>query len=320
MSDEYEQRKITIGVSGCLVGQTVRHDGGHKRDRYLVGELSRVFDFMPFCPEVAAGLGVPRKTIRLVGEVDHPRVLEPATGTDRTEALRAAADDLVARVERSGLSGFVLKAKSPSCGMERVPVYRDNGVPERNGRGVFARALKERLPDLPIEEEGRLNDPRLRENFLLRVFTYQRFSDEVRAAPSKHALLRFHAAHKMLLLAHNERRGRKLGRWLANADDDIETLVEHYSTELFAALARPASRRQHQNALHHMAGFARDFLDDDERRELDRVIRSYGEGHVPLAVPVSLLRLFHLRDANSYGAQQRYVEPHPPPLALYSSI
>jgi uncharacterized protein YbgA (DUF1722 family)/uncharacterized protein YbbK (DUF523 family) len=314
--------KITIGVSGCLLGQAVRFDGGHKRDRYVTGALAEHLQYEAFCPEMAAGLGAPRSSLRLVGDEANVRVLEPATGTDRTTQLDDASASLAERAASLNLSGFILKAASPTCGLERVRVYPVHAGPSSKiGKGRFALALEKRLPTLPVEEEGRLNDPRLRENFILRVFTHRRFADDVRTSPSRGALMRFHAAHKMLLLAHDEKRVRALGRRLATSKGEpIDQLVAHYAQELFAALSRPASRRGHQNALHHMAGFISGRLEDPERQELDRVIRAYGEGRVPLAVPMALLRVFQMRDRDGYGSKQQYGQPHPERLGLYNSI
>lgn len=283
---------ISLGVSGCLLGWGVRHDGSHRRDRFLVEELAQRWRLVGFCPEAEAGLGVPRPTLRLVGNGAAPRLEEPSSRADRTELLVATARRIVERLVAEDVSGVVLKRASPSCGLERVKVYGEGGVPVRVGQGVFARVLKERLPHLPVEEEGRLYDARLRESFLVRVVARRRFTDLARA-PSLARLLAFHRAHKLLLLAHDERRLREMGRLLGRARDlPLGDVVERYEALLFAALSEPAGERGHQNALHHAAGFLKRSLTHVERRGLHALIEAHGDGRVPLAVPRELLRLF----------------------------
>lgn len=315
-------QRIAVGVSACLLGEHVRHDGSHRRNAFLLEELGSYLRFIGFCPEVNAGLGIPRPTLRLTGG-GHAglRVLEPASGRDHTDLLTGTAFELAEHAATLELSGYVLKSGSPTCGMERVRVYGESGVPRKNGVGLFARALKERLPHLPVEEEGRLCDPRLRESFLLRVFTHHRFCTGVKDQPSLQTLLRFHTAHKLVLLAHDERRARELGRLVANASKEpLEGVLERYEHELFAALSQPASRAHHQNALHHAAGVLKHQLDNVERQQLHAAIVRHGRGEIPLVVPLTLLRVFQARCEQPWLEEQVYLEPHPPELGLYNSI
>jgi uncharacterized protein YbgA (DUF1722 family)/uncharacterized protein YbbK (DUF523 family) len=314
--------RIRLGVSACLLGQEVRYNKGHCLDRWLTRELGRYVDFIPVCPEIEAGLGVPRPTLRLIGDPDGPhdalRVLESNSDTEHTDALRAHAATRTEQLQEERLDGYVLKSKSPSCGLWRVKVYPENGMPRKAASGIFAHALEQRFPGLPIEEEGRLNDPVLRENFVLRVFTVARWNRLRAGTPSKHALEKFHAQHKMMLLAHDPTAYQELGRMVAGkTEGDLEDLLDRYEKRLKEGLACIASRGRHYNVLQHLAGFIKDSVDAEEKRDLGEVLASYREGHTPLSVPVTLLRHLLRRHAtNPWVLEQTYLEPYPHDLSL----
>jgi len=312
--------KIPVGISSCLLGQEVRFDGGHKRDSYVTGTLSDYFDFVPFCPEAAVGLGIPRQPIRLVQRGKEVR----AVGV-RTPELDPT-DDLAAFASRTArqlgyLSGYILKNNSPSCGMERVKVYNDKGMPERIGVGIYARVLMKSLPLLPVEEEGRLGDAVLRENFIERVFVYHRWQQLIRGSLTAHELVEFHADHKYLIMAHSQEAYRQLGRMVADAGKvDLEQLATDYVTILMSALKRPATPRQHVNVLQHLLGYLKEHLDKLDREEMVETIEQYRQGLLPLIVPITLIRHHFRRYPDPYVMRQYYLSPHPKELMLRNRI
>lgn len=311
---------IRIGVSACLLGEQVRFDGGHKRNDYLTDSLARYFEFVPFCPEVSIGLGIPRAPIRLEqrdGRVHAVGVRD--AGLDVSEPLRRYGVS-VADQQRD-LSGYIFKKGSPSCGLERVKIYGANGMPAGKGRGLFAEAVTERLPLLPVEEEGRLMDPVLRENFIERVFVYHRWQRLVAQGLTRAGLVDFHTRHKFSILAHDEQRYRELGRLVsAIAERDLDELGRTYAETLMAALRRRATRRRHANVLMHVMGFLKRHLDTDDKAELLELIDAYRIGQVPLIVPITLLKHHLRRHPNAYIEQQVYLSPHPRELMLRNSL
>jgi uncharacterized protein YbgA (DUF1722 family)/uncharacterized protein YbbK (DUF523 family) len=311
---------VRLGVSACLLGARVRFDGGHKRNRYLINELGAHFEFVAFCPEVAIGLGTPRPTIRLVGDPASPRALGSRDdGLDVTDALREYSADRAQRLD--GLSGFVFKKDSPSCGMARVKVYGDKGMPQRDGVGIFARAVQQANPLLPVEEEGRLNDSALRENFISRVFVYARWQALCQKGFSKKALLDFHTRHKLLVMAHSPAAYRELGRLLARLDNaDLDALADRYIRRVMEELKAQASRKRHVNVLQHVLGYLRKHVDAANRADLVDVIDDYRRGVVPLVVPMTLLRHHFRRNPNTYISEQVYMEPHPRELMLRNML
>jgi uncharacterized protein YbgA (DUF1722 family)/uncharacterized protein YbbK (DUF523 family) len=308
--------RVPVGVSSCLLGERVRFDGNHKHDAYVTGTLGCYFDLVPFCPEVAIGLGVPRPPIRLEGETDRPRavgVKDP--GLDVTREL-AAYGHRVAD-EAAALCGFILKKGSPSCGMERVKVYRKGGGAPGAGSGVFARALRERMPLLPMEEEGRLGDSVLRENFIARVFAYHRLRALSASGPTPGALVRFHSRHKLLVMAHSQAAYRRMGQLVARAGiEPIKPLAATYARELMTALARRVPRGRHVNVMQHLMGYLKEHLDALDKAEMVEVLDAYRKGHLPLVVPITLLKHHFRRHPHPYVADQYYLNPHPPELML----
>jgi len=306
-----------LGISACLLGQSVRYDGGHKRDPFCVELLGPHVDWVAVCPEVEVGMPVPREAIRLVGLGARPRLLAERSQTDWTEAMEGWARAKVEQLAALDLSGFVVKKGSPSCGLERVRVHGlRGGAPRRDGTGAFTRVLVERLPLLPVEEEGRLHDPLLRESFVERIFAYARWKALLAGGLDRGALVAFHTAHKLALLAHHPDAYRKLGRVVGSAKGrPVAALAEAYGVLFMAALARPATRGRHVNVLQHMVGYFK-ALPGEERRELEEVVADFGRGHVPLVVPLTLLRSQVRRHGVDYLAGQTYLDPDPKELML----
>jgi uncharacterized protein YbgA (DUF1722 family)/uncharacterized protein YbbK (DUF523 family) len=314
------EHAIRIGVSSCLLGARVRFDGGHKRDDFLVNTFGEWVEWVPVCPEVEVGMSTPRESVRLVREGDDIRMVAPKSGSDWTEAMRAYSSQRVQKLAAVELCGYVLKKDSPSCGMERVKVYGE-GMPTKSGRGVFAVALLARFPNLPVEEEGRLCDPALRDNFVERVFAYHRlrrfFSDRWTIG----GLVAFHTAHKLQLMAHAPKSYETLGRLVARAKGlPREELRESYEAEFMLGLKAIATTHRNTNVLHHILGHFKKLLDGEARAELLGVIEDYRRGLVPLVVPITLIR-HHVRlHSVAYLAGQVYLEPHPKELMLRNHV
>ena len=312
---------IRIGISACLLGEEVRYDGGHKRDRFITDTLGRFVRYLTVCPELELGLGVPREPIRLERGREGLRLVGTRSRREHTAAMLAYARQRLAELEAAELSGFILKKGSPSCGMERVRVHTESGGAERNGRGLFAEALIERLPLLPVEEEGRLGDPALRENFFERVFAYRRLRGLFDARPCMGELVRFHSREKLLLMAHDAGSYRELGRLVAGRKGRPGAgLAREYQTLFMRGLTRIATRRKHTNVLQHIQGHFKKLLPADDRRELAALIADYHQGIVPLVVPVTLIRHHLGRHDLPYLAEQSYLEPHPKELMLRNHV
>ncbi|MFG3454639.1 YbgA family protein [Stutzerimonas stutzeri] len=312
---------IKIGISSCLLGNPVRFNGGHKASRLCSETLAHHFEFVPVCPEVAIGLGTPREPIRLVGDPDSPR----AVGTkhpelDVTEALTAYGKRIAA--ELTDLSGYILMQKSPSCGMERVKVYQANGHPvDGGGSGLFAHALMQARPDLPIEEDGRLNDPVLRENFLTRIFAYAEWQRLLEAGLTRKRLVEFHSRYKYQLMATDPLQYKALGQRVATVGNTpLEAFAPAYFSQLMSALKTTASRGTHSNVLQHLSGYLKRDLEREDKQELQRLIAQYREGIVPLVVPLTLLKHHFRRHPDRYIANQAYMQPHPEDLSLRNGI
>ncbi|MEX2525037.1 MAG: DUF523 and DUF1722 domain-containing protein [Gammaproteobacteria bacterium] len=303
-------KPIRIGISSCLLGENVRYNGDHKRDRYITDTLSRYFEFVPCCPEVAIGLGVPRPTIRLEGKPDQPRaVVQDDNRRDVTEPLREYGRNIAAAA--TDISGYILKSRSPSCGMERVKIYDHNNVPSASANGIFARALMENRPLLPVEEEGRLNDPDLRDNFLERVFIYSRWQNLVAESERVRDLVAFHTAHKFLIMAHDQNAMRAMGRMVARAAEDPARVMEEYFILLMQTVKKPVRRSNQINTLQHIAGFFKNDLDENDRRELGEAIEGYRTGELPVIVALTLIRHHLRRNPDGYLENQRFLESLP---------
>jgi uncharacterized protein YbgA (DUF1722 family)/uncharacterized protein YbbK (DUF523 family) len=316
-----ESEPIRIGISSCLLGQKVRFDGGHKRDRYLTDVLGQWLTWVPVCPELEIGLGIPRPSIRLESAKPAAILVEPGSGRQLTEEMQVYAKRKVKELQQLELDGFILKKGSPSCGMERVRVYGRGGVPTKNGVGVFARELMQDWPNLPVEEEGRLNDPLLRERFIAHVFCRNRWRSTARAGLTRRRLIEFHTAHKLQMRSHNEASYRRLGRIVASAGTvpDRE-LFRSYEDEMHTALSSRASAKRHTNVLFHALGYLKKVLEPFEKQELVQLIEDYRNGLVPLIVPITLLRHHVAKHEIPYLEGQLYLEPHPRELMLRNRV
>lgn len=309
---------IKLGVSACLLGQEVRYNGGHQLDRYLVNTLGPFVEYVPVCPEVGTGMGIPREPVRLVGDVQSPRIVGRKSGEDWTERMRAWAEKELDRLEQENLCGFVFKAKSPSSGMARVKVYPpEGGQPRYDGRGFFAGMFQDRFPLLPVEDDGRLHDARLRENFITRIFTMKRWRNMTDQRPSIGGLVKFHTRHKLLLMSCSVEAYRKLGRMVALAKEtDQEELFAAYLEQLLAALQLKTTVKKNVNVLQHILGYFKKDLTADEKKECLELVDAYHKELVPLIVPVTLLNHYVRKYGKEYLAEQVYLHPHPLELKL----
>jgi uncharacterized protein YbgA (DUF1722 family)/uncharacterized protein YbbK (DUF523 family) len=312
---------LRLGISRCLLGDEVRFDGGHKRDSFLTDVFGRYVEWVPVCPEVEAGLGTPREAMRLVGDPQNPRLLTIKSGTDHTRALETLTTNRIVQLMELDLSGYVFKKGSPSCGIERVRLYNEHGVPSRNGVGLFARAFIEQFPLIPVEEEGRLCEPTLRENFIERVFCYRRWQDLVQSGVTRQTLVRFHTIHKYLLLAHSPQQYEALGRLVGQAQQHRpKELTSRYGELFMKALAVKATVRKHVNVLQHILGYFKERLGSREKAELLVVIGDYHQGLTPLIVPLTLIKHYVQTYEIDYIRDQVYLNPHPKELMLRNHV
>lgn len=309
--------RIRLGISSCLLGNLVRYDGGHQHDRYLTDVLGAYVDYVPVCPEAECGLGIPRETLRLIGDPDAPRLVTTKTGIDHTERMHLWAKDRLQDLAQEDLDGFVFKKGSPSSGMERVKVYTDQGMPRKIGSGIFARAFMVACPTLPVEEDGRLYDPGLRENFIERIFAHRRWRNLMAGNPGIGDLVAFHTSHKLLILAHSEKIYREMGRLVARAKDlEKGELFSTYERLLMEALKRLSTLKKHTNVLMHMLGYFKKQLSPDEKTEILGIIDQFRLGYLPLIVPVTLINHYVRKYNEKYLAGQFYLNPHPLELKL----
>jgi uncharacterized protein YbgA (DUF1722 family)/uncharacterized protein YbbK (DUF523 family) len=311
------EERIKLGISSCLLGNKVRFDGGHKLDPFLVSTLGQFVDYVPVCPELESGFPVPREAFRLVGDPEKPRLVTRQTGVDATPQMERWIAIKLPQLEKENLCGFIFKSKSPSSGMERVKVYNDKGMAEKKGVGIFARALMARLPLLPVEEEGRLQDIDLRENFIVRIFVYRRWRALLAAGATAGRLVDFQRQHKLLLMAHSPEMARRLGKLVAAAGArPLAAILPEYETLLLTALKQKATVRKNVNVLQHMFGYFKKQLDDFEKKEMLATIENYRQNLIPLIVPLTLLKHYIDKFQEPYLKDQYYLDPHPLELKL----
>jgi uncharacterized protein YbgA (DUF1722 family)/uncharacterized protein YbbK (DUF523 family) len=314
--------KPKLGISACLMGAEVRYNGGHKQSQLCTQVLSEYFEFVTACPEVAIGLGIPRETIRLVGDAEQPQAVGTVSSDlNVTKELAAYGEQMA--VELGDICGYIFMQKSPSCGLERVKVYRENGAPvDGGGTGIYAKAFCARHPNLPVEEDGRLNDPVLRENFITRVFAYAAWQALCATGISRRSLTEFHARYKYQLMASNPLQYKVLGGLLGSMGkhDDVDELAPRYFSELMAALKKCATRGTHTNVLQHLSGYLKQTLSSADKQELQQLISQYHQGIVPLIVPLTLLKHHFRQHPDPYVALQVYMQPHPENLSLRNAI
>ncbi len=312
---------IYVGISSCLLGQKVRHDAGHKRDRYITDVLGQCFKFVPVCPEVEAGMTTPREAVHLIGRPENPRMVGVKSGDDWTARMNRYSDKRTKLLEKEKLSGYILKKDSPSCGMERVRVYDGKGIPSRTGRGLFASTLIDRYPLLPVEEEGRLQDARLRENFIVRVFAYKRLQDLFLSPYKRGKIVVFHARHKYLLMAHSVTHYRQLGQLVAEIKRyKPAEFINKYSQLFMEALAVKTTPRKNVNVLQHIMGYLKNNLHAAEKQYILNVIDDYHKELVPLIVPITLIRHYIEKFNIEYIRDQVYLNPHPKELMLRNHV
>lgn len=312
---------MKIGISTCLLGENVRYDGGHKLDRYLRDLLGKYVTYVPVCPETESGLPIPREAMRLVGDTENPRLVTIQTGVDHTERLVEWGHRKLDELENENLCGFIFKARSPSSGMERVKIYSEKGHPAPKGRGIFAGMFMDRFPLLPVEEDGRLHDPLLRENFIARIFVFSRWRQVLETGLTTGRLVEFHTKHKLLLMAHNINAYRELGRMVARAKEyDRNQLASEYISRLMNALKLSSTIKKNVNALHHVMGYFKKELSSDEKQELLEIIKNYSDSLVPIIVPITLLNHYVRKYDQMYLKEQVYLNPHPMELKLRNHV
>ena len=313
--------KVRLGISSCLLGNPVRYNGQHQLDRFLVNQLGQYVEWVPVCPEVECGLPVPRETMRLVGDPEAPRLVTTHSGVDHTEKMLSWIQRKLAELEKENLCGFVFKSRSPSSGMQGVKIYTEQGMPSRQGSGLFAGAFMQRFPLIPVEDDGRMNDAGLRENFIERIFVMYRWKQFLEADGGAAGLVDFHTRHKLLIMAHSPKDLKPLGNLVAQGRrTDRDRLHKEYFDCLMSALKLKATVRKNTNVLDHIMGYFKKQLNPDEKKELKEVIAEYHQGLVPLIVPVVLLRHYVRKFDSPYLKQQVYLHPHPSELKLRNHV
>jgi uncharacterized protein YbgA (DUF1722 family)/uncharacterized protein YbbK (DUF523 family) len=313
--------KIRLGISACLLGEPVRYDGGHKLDRFLTETLGQYVEYVPVCPEVECGLPVPRESMHLEGDSEAPRLVMSRTKQDMTARMVEWAGERVIALEQEGLCGFIFKSNSPSSGMERVRVYNEKGLPVKSGVGIFARIFMEHFSLLPVEDEGRLHDPELRENFIERIFTLKRWRETLAQRESRGSLVDFHTRHKLLILSHSPKHYQVMGKLVAGRKDQtLKELYQQYQTLLMESLFLKTTPKKNSNVLQHMMGYFKAQLSSDEKQELSGVIDRYRQEYIPLIVPITLISHYVRKYNQLYLKQQVYLDPHPAELQLRNHV
>ncbi len=317
MSDQ----KITLGISACLTGQKVRYDGTHKRDAYLMDVLGPYVKWHPVCPEAECGLPIPRPAMRLTGDPNEPKLVEINSGIDHTRRMNTWTAEKLEEIAAWNLCGFIFKSKSPSSGMTRIKVYQDTGAPSTRGIGLFARAIMDRFPMLPVEDEGRLHDGALRENFIQRVFVFHRWKVLKEDGITFPGLLNFHRDHKLLIMSHSPALLRQLGHLLGSASKQtVETVLTQYILTLMEGLKLKSTVNKNVNVLHHILGYFKKQISSDEKQEMLDIIQHYHMHQIPLIVPVTLLNHYVRKYDDAYLKTQVYLNPHPIELMLRNHV
>lgn len=311
------ETRIKIGVSRCLLGDRVRYDGGHKRDPFLTDTLSIYVDYTPVCPEVEAGFPIPREAFRLVGDPEKPVMITSKTGKDITDVMEKWSQRRVRELEKESLCGFIFKKDSPSSGMERVKVYNEKGMAEKKGVGIFAGIFMQHFPLIPVEEEGRLHDPILRENFIESIFSLKAWRETLSLRKSMAYIIDFHTRHKLLIMAHSVNHYRLMGRLVAvGKGRPISEVYREYEALLMEALKLKATVKKNANVLQHMMGYFKKDLSLYEKKELNEIIDQYRREYIPLIVPITLINHYVYKYEQGYLRKQVYLNPHPIALKL----
>ncbi|MBW2468680.1 MAG: DUF523 and DUF1722 domain-containing protein [Deltaproteobacteria bacterium] len=313
--------RVRLGISSCLLGNAVRWNSGHKMDRYLTLTLGQFVDYVPVCPEVEAGFGVPRESMRLVGDAENPRLITFKTKTDNTDQMLRWARKRVKELEKEDLHGFIFKSDSPSSGMIRVKVYTEKGMPVKKGVGMFAREFMNHFPLIPAEDDGRLHDPVIRENFIERIFALQRWRQTIANGKNMGNLVDFHTRNKLLILSHSQKHSRLMGKLVAAGKQmPMEELYAQYEASLMEALALKTTPKKNLNVLQHLMGYFKKQLSRDEKQELMEVFQQYRQEFVPLVVPITLINHFVRKYDQQYLKMQTYLNPHPVELKLRTHV
>jgi uncharacterized protein YbgA (DUF1722 family)/uncharacterized protein YbbK (DUF523 family) len=313
--------RVRLGISSCLLGNAVRWNSGHKMDRYLTRTLGLFVDYVPVCPEVEAGFGIPRESMRLVGDPEKPRLITFKTKTDNTDQMLHWARQRVKELEKEDLHGFIFKSDSPSSGMIRVKVYTEKGMPVKKGVGMFAREFMNHFPLIPAEDDGRLHDPKIRENFIERIFALQRWRQTIANGKNMGNLVDFHTRNKLLILSHSQQHSRLMGKLVAAGKQmPMEELYAQYEALLMEALALKTTPKKNLNVLQHLMGYFKKQLSRDEKRELLEVFEQYRQEFVPLVVPITLINHFVRKYDQQYLKMQTYLNPHPVELKLRTHV
>jgi uncharacterized protein YbgA (DUF1722 family)/uncharacterized protein YbbK (DUF523 family) len=315
------EERVRLGISSCLLGNAVRWNSGHKMDRYLTRTLGQFVDYVPVCPEVEAGFGVPRESMRLVGDPENPRLITFKTKTDNTDQMLRWARRRVEELEKEDLHGFIFKSDSPSSGMIRVKVYTEKGMPVKKGVGMFAREFMNHFPLIPAEDDGRLHDPKIRENFIERIFALQRWRQTIANGTNMGNLVDFHTRNKLLILSHSQKHSRLMGKLVAAGKQmPMEALYTQYEALLMEALALKTTPKKNMNVLQHLMGYFKKQLSKDEKQELLEVFGQYRQEFVPLVVPITLINHFVRKYDQQYLKMQTYLNPHPVELKLRTHV
>jgi uncharacterized protein YbgA (DUF1722 family)/uncharacterized protein YbbK (DUF523 family) len=315
------EKTIKLGISACLLGENVRYDGGHKLDRFLTETLGQYVEYVPVCPEVECGLPIPRESMHLEGDLDSPRLVTSRTKQDMTDRMVQWARKRMVELEKEDLCCFIFKSNSPSSGMERVRVYNEKGMPVKKGVGIFARIFMEHFPLLPVEDEGGLHDPKIRENFIERIFTLKRWREVLTRKESRGNLVDFHTKQKLLILSHSPKHYQMMGKLVAKAKDlSLKDLYQQYQTLLMECLQLKTTPKKNANILQHMMGYFREQLSSDEKQELLEIIDHYRQGYIPLIVPITLINHYVRKYNQPYLKQQVYLNPHPLELQLRNHV
>jgi uncharacterized protein YbgA (DUF1722 family)/uncharacterized protein YbbK (DUF523 family) len=313
--------KIKMGISTCLLGVKVRYDGGHKLDRFFTDTLGQYVEYVPVCPEVECGLSIPRESMHLEGNPKSPRLMTIRTKQDMTERMVNWAKKRVVELEKEDLYGFIFKSDSPSSGMERVKVYDEKGMPVKKGVGMFAKIFMDHFPLLPVEDEGRLHDLKLRENFIERIFTLKRWREALRKKESRGNVVDFHTCHKLLILSHSPKHSQCMGKLVARAKDiPLKEFYQQYQTLLMESLQLKTTPKKNTNVLMHMMGYFKEQLTSDEKKELLEIIDHYQKEYIPLIVPITLLNHYIRKYNQPYLQEQVYLNPHPLELQLRNHV
>jgi len=315
------EERVRLGISSCLLGNAVRWNSGHKMDRYLTRTLGQFVDYVPVCPEVEAGFGVPRESMRLVGDPEKPRLITFKTKTDQTDQMLRWARKRVKELEKEDLHGFIFKSDSPSSGMIRVKVYTEKGMPVKKGVGMFAREYMAHYPLIPVEDDGRLHDPNIRENFIERIFALRRWRQTVDNGKNMGNLVDFHTRNKLLILSHSPKHYKVMGKLVAQGKQmPMKELYAQYEMTLMEALALKTTPKKNLNVLQHLMGYFKKQLSKDEKQELLDVFDRYRREFVPLVVPLTLINHFVRKYDQSYLKLQTYLNPHPVELKLRTHV